>query len=73
MKNKLRNKLINIRKNNYLEIDKNHISKIFKDLKDKYKKTKVIGGYIPINHEFDCFNLLKHLEKKKLYNLSASH
>ena len=52
MKNKLRNKLINIRKNNYLEIDKNHISKIFKDLKDKYKKTKVkvIGGYIPINH-----------------------
>ena len=64
MKNKLRNKLINIRKNNYLEIDKNHISKIFKDLKDKYKKTKVIGGYIPINHEFDCFNLLKYLEKK---------
>ena len=73
MKNKLRNKLINIRKNNYLEIDKNHISKIVKDLKDKYKKTKVIGGYIPINHEFDCLNLLKYLEKKKLYNLSASH
>ena len=64
MKNKLRKKLINIRKHNYLEIDKNHISKIFEDLKYKYKKTKVIGGYIPINYEFDCFNLLKYLEKK---------
>ena len=64
MKKKLRNKLIKIRKKNYLEISSNQISKIFDVIKTKYKNVKVIGGYIPINYEYDCLGLLKYLESK---------
>ena len=64
MKKNLRKKLINKRKINYIEIDSNHIFKIFKLVVKKYKKIKVIGGYIPINYEYDCLNLLKLFEKQ---------
>ncbi len=65
MKKILRKKLIGIRKKKYLEISSTQITNIYKLIKNKYKKVKVIGGYIPINFEFDCLNLCKFLELKK--------
>ena len=64
MKKKLRNKLIKIRKKNYSEISPKHVSKIFEVIKKRYNNIKVIGGYIPINYEYDCLNLLKLLDSK---------
>ncbi len=64
MKKKIRNKLIKIRKKNYLEISSNQISRIFNLIKKKYKNVNIIGGYIPINYEYDCLSLLKFLETK---------
>tara|TARA_Y100000591_G_C21639440_1_gene597041 strand:+ start:195 stop:731 length:537 start_codon:yes stop_codon:yes gene_type:complete len=64
LKKKIRNKLIKIRKKNYLEISSNQISRIFNLIKKKYKNVNIIGGYIPINYEYDCLSLLKFLETK---------
>ena len=66
MKKNLRKKLISIRKKNYLEISPNFSYNIFEFLK-KFKNIRIIGGYIPINYEYDCLNLLKFLETKKYY------
>ncbi len=65
MKKILRKKIISIRKKKYLGSNSNQILNIYKLIKKKYKNFKVIGGYIPINYEFDCLNLCKFLEKKK--------
>ena len=62
MKKILRKKLLSNRKKNYLEISFNHISKIFESIKNK--NAKVIGGYIPINYEYNCLSLLKYLEEQ---------
>ena len=64
MKKNLRKKLLKIRKSNYFEVSPIYISKIFEHIKKKYKKIKVIGGYIPVNQEFDCLGLLKIFEEK---------
>ncbi len=64
MKKILRKQLLNKRKNKYVEISPNHILNIFELIKNKYKNIKMIGGYIPINYEFDCISLLKLFEKK---------
>ena len=64
MKKILRNKLIKRRKQNYKEISSKNISSILNLIKKNYKNTKVIGGYIPINYEYDCTNLIKFLEFK---------
>ena len=72
MKKILRKKIISIRKKKYLGSNSNQILNIYKLIKKKYKNFKVIGGYIPINYEFDCLNLCKFLEKKK-YNLCSGH
>ena len=64
MKKILREKLLNNRKKNYLYISTKHILNIFKFIKNKYKNIKIIGGYVPINYEYDCLNLLKFLESK---------
>jgi len=69
LKKILRKKLLNIRKRKYLEINSKHISNIFELIKSKYKKVKVIGGYIPVNYEYDCSKLLKFLETKN-YTIS---
>ena len=65
MKKILRKKLINKRKKKYTEISQKHILNIFELIKKKYSNIKIIGGYIPINYEFNCTNLLKYLELKK--------
>ena len=64
MKKILRKNLLNSRKKKYFEISAKHIFNIFELIKKEYKNSKVIGGYIPINYEYDCLNLLKFLESK---------
>ncbi len=64
MKKNLRKQLLKKRKKNYLELNSSHISNIFQIIKKKYKNIKVIGGYIPINFEYDCLSLLKFFESK---------
>ncbi len=64
MKKILRKKLLNIRKKNYLDISTEQIINIFELIKIKYNKIKIIGGYIPINYEYNCLGLLKFLEAK---------
>ena len=56
---KLRKKIINIRKKKYFEIKigSNFIDNLSK--KTNLSKNKIIGGYFPINFEFDCFQILK--------------
>ena len=64
MKKILRKKLIDIRKKKYFEVSKKNIFQIYEIIKKKYNKKKIIGGYIPINYEYNCLNLLKLLESK---------
>ena len=64
MKKILRKQLLNKRKKNYFNINLSHISNIFEFIKKKYKNINLIGGYIPINYEYDCLSILKFLEKK---------
>ena len=58
---KLRKKIINIRKKKYFEIkiDNNIINNL--PNKINLSKNKIIGGYFPINSEFDCLQILKKL------------
>tara|TARA_Y100000590_G_C15559310_1_gene954088 strand:- start:386 stop:925 length:540 start_codon:yes stop_codon:yes gene_type:complete len=65
LKKTLRKKLLNNRKKNYLEISNKYLLNIFNLIKNKYEDIKVIGGYIPINYEYDCLSLLKFLDEKK--------
>ena len=64
MKKNIRKKLLNKRRKKYLEISLNQIFNIFHLIKKKYKNAKIIGGYIPINYEYDCLSILKYLENK---------
>ncbi len=64
MKKILRKKLIDKRKKKYFDISEKNIFQIYEIIKKKYKKTKIIGGYMPINYEYNCLNLLKFLESK---------
>ncbi len=64
MKKILRKQLIFKRKKNYTEINQNHISSIINFVKFNYKNIKLIGGYIPVNYEFDCLSILKCFEKE---------
>ena len=56
----IRKKILNQRKKKFFQNFDN--SKIYNFLK-KYKKKK-IGGYFPINYEFDCLEILKKLSKQ---------
>ena len=61
----LRNKLINLRKNNFVN-DKLNFDQFKKILNKKKNKKKInIGGYYPINSEICCLNILQKLEKNK--------
>ena len=62
-KQKLRKKLINLRKTNFKEQDISFI-KFKKTLKKlKLKKNINVGGYYPINSEIGCLKILEILEK----------
>ena len=65
----LRKKLIFIRKKKFKKFE-NIETKIFDIIKNIKFKIKTIGGYYPINYEFDCLPVLKKfLEKKFLISL----
>ena len=63
-KKNLRKKLINIRRNNFIDqtIPFVRFNKILK--KYNLKKNINIGGYYPVNNEISCLDVLKILEKK---------
>ena len=64
----LRKKLIFIRKKKFKKFE-NIETKIFDIIKNIKFKIKTIGGYYPINYEFDCLPVLK---KFKTVGLSFS-
>ena len=63
-KKNLRKKLINIRRNNFVDqtISFSRFNKILK--KYNLKKNINIGGYYPVNSEINCLDVLEILEKK---------
>ena len=63
-KKNLRKKLINIRRNNFVDqgISFIRFNKILK--KYNLKKNINIGGYYPVNSEISCLDVLEILEKK---------
>ncbi len=63
-KKNLRKKLINIRRNNFVDqtISFVRFNKILK--KYNSKKNIYIGGYYPVNSEINCLDILENLEKK---------
>ena len=60
----LRKKLIFIRKKKFKKFE-NIEAKIFDIIKNIEFKIKTIGGYYPINYEFDCLPVLKKFVEKK--------
>ena len=67
LKSKLRKEILKIRENtNFtnIRIDFSTIINLFK--KEKINK-KNIGGYYPVNFEFNDLHMLKEFEKKKIY------
>ena len=59
----LRKKLIFIRKKKFKNFENIEI-KILNIIKDLKFKIKTIGGYYPINYEFDCLPVLKKFAEK---------
>ena len=60
----LRNKILKIRKKKYFKIKlgDNFVNNI--RYRINFSKKKIIGGYFPINYEFDCLQILKKLNLK---------
>ena len=69
LKSKLRNKILKIRENNYKNDIKINFNQIIKLLKKEKITKKIVGGYYPVNFEFDDLELLKIFEKKE-FNIS---
>ena len=68
-KSSIRKKILKLRKKNYSKNLSINPFKFLKYLKKKKFKFKIIGGYYPYNYELDILNILKLLEKKKIYYL----
>tara|TARA_Y100000741_G_scaffold184630_1_gene140316 strand:- start:847 stop:1395 length:549 start_codon:yes stop_codon:yes gene_type:complete len=64
IKSKIRKKILYIRKENNNKNLKLPFLKIFKEIKKKITKHKIIGGYYPVNFEIDILEILNLLEKK---------
>ena len=69
LKSKLRNKILKIREYNYKNNIKINFNQIIKLLKKEKITKKIVGGYYPVNFEFDDLELLKRFEKNK-FNIS---
>ena len=66
-KSQIRKKILKIRENNSnknLKITFNQLYKIIKKI-NKFKK-KIVGGYYPVNYEFNDLYFLKELKKRKI-------
>ena len=64
IKSKIRKKILYIRKKKNNKNLKLPFLKIFKEIKKKITKHKIIGGYYPVNFEIDILEILNLLEKK---------
>ena len=64
IKSKIRKKILYIREKNNNKNLKLPFLKIFKEIKKKITKNKIIGGYYPVNFEIDILDILELLEKK---------
>tara|TARA_A100000164_G_C21706219_1_gene675942 strand:- start:145 stop:690 length:546 start_codon:yes stop_codon:yes gene_type:complete len=65
LKSKLRKKILKVREKNILKNLKIDIKKILKLFKNEKITKKSVGGYYPVNFEFNDLDILKELEKKK--------
>ena len=68
MKNKIREKFLKLRKNNYFEFKKNHKKFILKNIKIiiKKKNLKKIGFYYPVNFEINITPIISSLRSKSI-------
>jgi 5-formyltetrahydrofolate cyclo-ligase len=68
MKNKIREKFLKLRKNNYFELNGNHKKFILKNIKNIIKKTnlKKIGFYYPVNFEINITPIISSLRSKSI-------
>ena len=64
IKSKIRKKILYIRKKQNNKNIKFLFLKVFKEIKKKILKNKIIGGYYPVNYEIDILEILESLEKK---------
>ena len=69
LKDKLRKKILKLRKIAHKNNNSINFSKIYKFLKNKRLLKKSIGGYFPVNNEIDDLNILKCFSDKK-YEIS---
>jgi len=59
-KSAIRNNLLKVRKNKFfIKYDQKKVINFILD-----QKINIIGGYFPINHEFNCLDILDQLSKK---------
>ena len=63
-KSSIRKKLLQLRKKKYLKKLNIDLTHLFKFLKKKKIKSKIIGGYYPFNSELNILNVLEIFEKK---------
>ena len=67
LKSKIRKKILKIRKNRFNENKKIKFHKLYKLLSKIVDLKKIIvGGYYPVNYEFNDLDFLNYLEKKKI-------
>ena len=64
-KSKIRKKILSIRNKKYLSKIQIDAKVIYKILKKRNMKKKIIGGYYPFNSEIDILEVLRKFEKKK--------
>ena len=70
IKSKIRKKILLIRKKKNYKNVRLSFFEIFKEIKKKISKNKIIGGYYPVNFEIDILSILEILEKKKGIQIS---
>ena len=70
IKSKIREKILLIRKKKNYKNVRFSFFEIFKEIKKKISKNKIIGGYYPVNFEIDILSILEILEKKKGIQIS---
>ena len=63
-KSEIRKKILKIRKQNNFKKSKIRFHTIFKVLKRKNIKGKILGGYYPYNYEIDGLQILEKFEKQ---------
>jgi len=64
LKSKIRKKILNLRKKNSIKNTNFFYLNIFKEIKKKKIKNKIIGGYYPVNFEVDILELLYKLKTR---------